>query len=150
MLASSAPPYHAGTMVAACAPGEMHQIGLLMLVVMLRWRGWDVKFLGPDLKLEGLGEALAPLHPTAIMFTASRVESAQRLSGLAEMLEHFSDPKPLILLGGSAFTSMRLPETVPAVYIDHSPVETVKTIEGLVYQQTRSQRLPKETLYVKK
>ena len=150
MLAVSATPTQPGSIVAACAPGETHQIGLLMLVVMLRWRGWDVKFLGPDLKLEGLGEALAPLHPTAIMFTASRVESAQRLSGLAEMLEHFSDPKPLILLGGSAFTSMRLPETVPAVYIDHSPVETVKTIEGLVYQQTRSQRNPKETLYVKK
>jgi MerR family transcriptional regulator, light-induced transcriptional regulator len=39
--------------VAACAPGEMHQIGLLMLVVMLRWRGWDVKYLGPDLPSTG-------------------------------------------------------------------------------------------------
>ena len=148
MIAGSATPTQPGSIVAACAPGETHQIGMLMLVVMLRWRGWDVKYLGPDLKLDGLGEALAPLHPTAIMFTATRVESAERLAGLADILEHFSEPKPLILLGGSAFSGMRLPESVPAIYIQLSPVETVKSIEHLLIQQTRSRRDPKEKDHV--
>lgn len=47
MLAASASPAHPGLILAACAPGETHQIGLLILVVMLRWRGWNVKYLGP-------------------------------------------------------------------------------------------------------
>ena len=32
----------------ACAPGEQHDIGLLMLAVMLRADGWRVEFLGAD------------------------------------------------------------------------------------------------------
>ena len=37
-----------GSAVLACAPGEHHDIGLLMLAVMLRADGWRVEFLGAD------------------------------------------------------------------------------------------------------
>jgi DNA-binding transcriptional MerR regulator len=148
MLAASAAPAHPGLILAACAPGETHQIGLLMLVVMLRWRGWNVKYLGPDLKLDGLAEALAPLHPSVLLFTATRPEAANRLLDLPQVLENFSAPKPLVILGGLAFQTMRLPDHVPAIYINLSPAETVKAIENLVNQQNRLQRNPKEKIHV--
>ena len=37
-----------GTAVLACAPGEQHEIGLLMLAVLLRADGWQVAYLGAD------------------------------------------------------------------------------------------------------
>ena len=37
-----------GSAVLACAPGEHHDVGLLMLAVMLRADGWRVEFLGAD------------------------------------------------------------------------------------------------------
>lgn len=129
MLASSAAPSRNGVIVAACAPGETHQVGLLSLVVMLRWRGWDVKFLGPDLKLERLAEALAPLHPRLLLFTATLPETARNLTSLSELLPHFADPKPLVILGGQAFDHMRLPESVPAIYLNASPTLMVTAIE---------------------
>jgi DNA-binding transcriptional MerR regulator len=132
MLASSATPSRSGVIVAACAPGETHQVGLLSLVVMLRWRGWDVKFLGPDLKLERLAEALAPLHPRLLLFTATLPETARNLTGLGELLPQFSDPKPLVVLGGQAFQHMRLPESVPAIYLNASPTLMVTAIEKLM------------------
>jgi methanogenic corrinoid protein MtbC1 len=46
-LTESRAPVH-GRAVLACAPGEQHELGLLMLAVMLRAEGWDVAYLGPD------------------------------------------------------------------------------------------------------
>lgn len=136
MLAASAPPTRPGVIVAACAPGELHQIGLLMLVVMLRWRGWDVKYLGQDLKLEGMAEALSPLKPRLLLFTATRAEAAHNLLGLPEALARFPEPKPWVVLGGQAFESLRLPESVPAIYLNASPSETVRLIERLMQEHT--------------
>ncbi len=134
MLAAAAPPSHPGTIVAACAPGEMHQIGLLMLVVMMRWRGWEVKYLGPDLPLERLEEALRPLHPQILMFSANRAETAERLVGLPAVLQNFPQPHPLVVLGGQAFQSMRLPDSVPAIYLTTPAEETIQSLEEYMMQ----------------
>jgi DNA-binding transcriptional MerR regulator len=141
MLSASAPPARDGLIVAACAPGETHQIGLLMLVVMLRWRGWNVKYLGPDLKLERLEEALGPMKPAMLMFTANRAETALQLTPLVDILARFPDPKPLVVVGGQAFESMRLPEELAVIYIQSRPVETVKAIENLMLQSKPTRRL---------
>lgn len=134
MLAAAAPPTRKGIIVAACAPGELHQIGLLMLVVMLRWRGWDVKYLGPDLALDRLVEALQPLHPQILMFSANRLETASKLMILPELIARFPNPQPLVLLGGQAFQAARLPTSVPALYLDGSLVDIVEKIEQLMAQ----------------
>jgi MerR family transcriptional regulator, light-induced transcriptional regulator len=141
MLAAAAPPSRDGIIVAACAPGELHQVGVLMLVVMLRWRGWDVKYLGPDLSLDRLEEALVPLRPQIIMFSANRIETAERLLELPEIVARFPPPQPLILLGGQAFRLAHLPEHVAAVYIEGSPVETVEKIERMMMRLNGSSPL---------
>jgi MerR family transcriptional regulator, light-induced transcriptional regulator len=134
MLAAAAPPSHPGSIIAACAPGEMHQVGLLMLVVMLRWRGWDVKYLGPDLPLDRLEEALRPIHPQILMFSANRVETAERLAGLPHTLARFPEPHPLIILGGQAFLQTRLPDSVAAIYLNLPPAQMVQKIEEYMIQ----------------
>ena len=37
-----------GTVVLACAPGERHELGLMMLAIALRRDGWKVIYLGAD------------------------------------------------------------------------------------------------------
>ncbi len=148
LLSAAAPAYREGLIVAACAPGETHQIGILMLLVMLRWRGWNVKYLGPDLKLDGLATALIPLHPSLLMFSANRSETAANLSDLPDVLERFPHPKPLVILGGQAFQQMRLAPEIPAVYINASPTETIKTIENLMQAQPTRNPLLKENAHV--
>lgn len=132
MLNAAAQPVRDELIVAACAPGEQHQIGLLILVVMLRWRGWHVKYLGPDLKLERLEEALAPLRPRALLFSATRPESAQTMQNLPTILKKFPPPTPLVILGGQAFASMQLSEDIPAIYLNAKPGEMIDTIENLI------------------
>lgn len=132
LMTSSATPTRDGVIVAACAPGETHQIGLLSLLVMLRWRGWDVKYMGPDLKLDRMAEALIPIHPRMLLFTATLPETAHNLTGLGELVAQFPNPKPLVVLGGQAFHNMRLPDSVPAIYLNAPPTTAVATIEKLM------------------
>lgn len=130
-ISAAAAPYHTAVIAAACAPGETHQVGLLMLVAILRWHGWDVRYFGPDLDLESSEKTLVPLRPRILMFTATRVESAERLNRLPQLLGRFQEPAPVVVLGGQAFKNFRL-ENVPAVYIQDEPKEMMVTLEGIL------------------
>ena len=132
MLSASIPPLHQGRIVAACAPGELHQIGLLMLVVMLRWRGWDVKYLGPDLSLERLEETLNTLHPRVLLFSATRPQAAAALERLQEVFDKLSKPLPVLVVGGQAFSEASLPESLGAVYLPGKPSEVVSAVEKMM------------------
>ena len=132
MTAAAGAPSRAGLIVAAGAPGEWHEIGLLMLVVMLRWRGWDVKYLGPNLRLERLDEALAPLRPRLLLFSATRPEAAAALQDLTAVLRRFPAPAPRVVVGGQAFAEPAAPRQPGWVHIDAPPHAMIQTIEELM------------------
>lgn len=132
MLNASAPPYQSGTILAACAPGEMHQIGLLMLVVMLRWRGWDVKYFGQDLKLDRFEDTIQRLNPRLILFTATRVETAAALQEISDLFRKVPEPHPIVVVGGQGFRLLKDKQKIPGIFIDTSPTDTVKIIENLL------------------
>jgi methanogenic corrinoid protein MtbC1 len=69
-----------GTAVLACAPGERHEIGLLMLAVMLRSDGWQVAYLGADTPFADAVGLADRLDATALCFSAAAKESAQALA----------------------------------------------------------------------
>jgi len=69
-----------GTAVLACAPGERHEIGLLMLAVMLRSNGWQVAYLGADTPFADAVGLADRLDATALCFSAAAKESAQALA----------------------------------------------------------------------
>lgn len=88
-----------GTAVLACAPGERHEIGLLMLAVLLRSDGWQVAYLGADTPV-GDAVALADrLEASALCFSAASKESARALD---RDLAAAAPRKSLhVLIGGS-------------------------------------------------
>jgi len=54
----------------ACPPGERHDLGLIVLGLALRDRGWRVTFLGPDTPIETLAAAAAQLEPAAVVLSS--------------------------------------------------------------------------------
>lgn len=138
MLSASNQPSREGVILAACAPGEMHQIGLLSLVVTLRWRGWDVKYFGQDLSLERIQETLIETRPDALLFTATRLETARALKDLNPILDQYPYARPLTILGGKGFSAEE-PVNVSQARIINLPLsETVERIETLIYQRALS------------
>ena len=68
-----------GRIVTACAPGEWHELGVLILTIMLRERSWAVTYLGPNLGLERFSEVLADLNPQLVLFSATDPSTAEAL-----------------------------------------------------------------------
>jgi MerR family transcriptional regulator, light-induced transcriptional regulator len=132
MLTTTMPPTHHQVIIASGAPGEEHQIGLLMLVVMMRWRGWDIKYLGPNIVLDRLPEALAPLNPRMLLFSATTVENAQKLFEIGPILNQFAEPTPVLVFGGQGFKTLPLPGSLKAIKLDDSPEATVMNLEQLL------------------
>jgi DNA-binding transcriptional MerR regulator len=55
----------------ACAPGELHDLGLITFGLALRARGWRITYLGQDTPLETLAETSRSLRPEAIVISAA-------------------------------------------------------------------------------
>ncbi|NPV55670.1 MAG: MerR family transcriptional regulator [Anaerolineae bacterium] len=131
LVSGFAPPTHNDVIIAACAPGETHQVGLMMLTTLLRWRSWDVLYLGADLTLENLETALRPLRPRMLLFSATRQQNAENMFGLEKIIQGFSKPSPIVVLGGHGFDAMDL-ASLPAIYLDMPVDQAVRRIEGML------------------
>ena len=56
--------------VLACAPGELHVLGLLCFGLALRDRGWRVLFLGADTPLDAVDRAIQEVAPALVVISA--------------------------------------------------------------------------------
>ena len=54
----------------ACPPGERHDLGLILLGLAVRDRGWRVTFLGPDTPIKTLAAAADRLAPDVVVLSS--------------------------------------------------------------------------------
>src|SRR5262245_29051836 len=62
---------HASTMVLACPPGERHTLGLTMVELVLRERGFKVQFLGADVPTHDIVGTIRKVRPIGVGLGAS-------------------------------------------------------------------------------
>lgn len=91
-----------GRAIAACAPDEQHEVGLLMLSLLLQVRGWVVLYLGQRVPGDRLGEAIETIRPDAVLFSATRTDHARALALVARSI---SESRARFFFGGQAFSS---------------------------------------------
>ena len=102
-----------GMAVLACAPGERHEIGLLMLAVLLRADGWQVAYLGADTPAREAVRLARGLGASVVAFSASREDAAARL---ATGLRRERVPEGVrVLVGGRASGSQTAAAAVAAL-----------------------------------
>lgn len=92
--------------LAACPPDEQHEIGLLVLAVLLARRTVEVPYLGPNLALDRLAESLRQVQPRALLFSSSRRETAAALRELQPVLKSAGSAHIAIILGGQGFRDL--------------------------------------------
>jgi DNA-binding transcriptional MerR regulator len=87
--------------VAACVAGERHDLGLRMVVGLLRARGWRAHFLGADVDPQFLQERVRQWRPALVLLSATRTE---RLPDLAEAIQAVravsTTPDMPVIVGG--------------------------------------------------
>jgi DNA-binding transcriptional MerR regulator len=92
-----------GVAVLACAPGEHHELGLMMAAISMRRDGWKVVYLGADTPLRDAlalaGRMQARVHGLSLS-APKRAETLERELAAARVPEGVS-----LVLGGAASTS---------------------------------------------
>ena len=85
--------------VLACAPGEQHDLPLVVFGLALREEGWRITFLGADTPVATLASTAEALDPAAIVVSATREET---LAAVAEALAAATRRLPLWVGGAGA------------------------------------------------
>lgn len=122
-----------------CAPGEQHEMGVLLLCIYLRRAGFQIRYLGQDLPEEDLlGEALLQ-KPALILFSAAGNDSAARLALLCERITALEPPRPVVGYGGRAFNAHpELRESMAGVYMGASAAEAVEMVSELLAERSKA------------
>ncbi|MGE5691711.1 MAG: MerR family transcriptional regulator [Pseudomonadota bacterium] len=94
-----------GVAVLACAPGERHELGLLMLAVSLRADGWQVAYLGADTPLDDVFRFAEDVGARIVCISAA---VSDRIAELRAAMKEASLPTGArLVLGGAGVTEAR-------------------------------------------
>jgi DNA-binding transcriptional MerR regulator len=125
----------------ACAPEEWHEVGILLVSLFLVRRGLAVRYLGPNLPLDGLAAMLARHHPAIVVLSAQTRETARKLLPAAQALRTGPPPHPLLAFGGQAFNAdPKLRAAVDGNYVGPDAASTVEAIVQLIGASTETRR----------
>jgi MerR family transcriptional regulator, light-induced transcriptional regulator len=112
-----------GTAVLACAPGEQHELGLMMVAIRLRRDGWRVVYLGANTPL---ADAVSVAQRQDARVLGISVTTAQNLAALDKAS---GTDGVKVVLGGAA-ASASAAKRLGAVYAGDDLAETVATVRA--------------------
>lgn len=130
LFAVAPTPTRSGRLLAACPQGEDHDLALLMLAFILRWRGWEVIYLGANVPLDQLDATLRATAPNLVLSAAQTLPAAAALLELAEFMNSRSIP---LAFGGGIFNHIpSLTERIPGHFLGQQVDEAPRVVEHLL------------------
>jgi len=125
------------TIVLGCAPGDWHEVGLILMAFFLRRQGYHVIYLGQNVPLEHLVAELARLRPSMVIMSATTDEAAAALTEVSQVVAAMPEPRPVFGFGGRAFNrDHSLHEAVHGHFLGESAVRAVNQVHTLLSRAT--------------
>jgi MerR family transcriptional regulator, light-induced transcriptional regulator len=109
--------------VLACAPGELHDLPLIVFGLVLAERGWPITYLGPDTPVATILETLADLEPRLVVISAI---TRQSLRAAQPQLTELARKVPLALAG--AGVTADLARAIGASLLEGDPVTAAERV----------------------
>jgi len=94
----------APVVLLACLEDERHELGLLMLSVLLRFQGLRTIYLGQDVPMEALLRTVEDVQPAVLALNATMAEGARHLPTVVRATASAA-PLTRVVFGGVAFDS---------------------------------------------
>ena len=110
--------------VLACAPGELHDLPLIIFGLALAERGWSITYLGPDTPIATIQEALEDVEPHLVVVSST---TGQRLSAAQAQLTELARHVPLALAGAGA--TDRLARATGGSLLQGDPVTAAERLD---------------------
>lgn len=89
--------------LVGCAPGELHELGPLMLALFLRRAGVRVAYLGQNVEVESLISTIESLRPAGVILSAAISPGTRALTEIGQRIAALPEPHPMYCFGGQAF-----------------------------------------------
>ncbi|GHO86832.1 MerR family transcriptional regulator [Dictyobacter formicarum] len=120
--------------LTCCAPGEPHELSILMLSLLLRRRGMRVVYLGQSIETTGLLHTAKRLSPAAICLSLTLPAYLPALISLGRQLQLMPEPRPILIFGGQAFSQFPHPENLipEGVYMTGDLNEITMRLQSIV------------------
>jgi methanogenic corrinoid protein MtbC1 len=112
-----------GVSVLACAPGERHDLGLLMLAILLRADGWQVIYLGQDTPLDDAVRIADSLNADMLGISIAMPEHGKTLLP--------AKPRDAKLVIGGTGASDAIAERLQAHHVNGTLIRSVRTLRKL-------------------
>lgn len=133
LLQAYAPAAGRGPILTACAPDELHELGILMLSVFLVRRAWQVVYLGANVPIADLVQTVARLHPALVCLSATDGHTARTLMAAANAVAQLPGARPTVAFGGDPFNAdPALRARVNGHYLGADAREALDQIEQLI------------------
>jgi methanogenic corrinoid protein MtbC1 len=115
-----------------CAPMEQHELGSLMLAVLIRSEGYRIEYLGPDIPIEDLADYASYENPGMIILSATSEYSAREMRRMQELLKN-NRSEPIFGYGGRAFDLQpNLRKEIPGVYLGSTLGAALENINSML------------------
>ncbi|NJP06449.1 MAG: MerR family transcriptional regulator [Chloroflexaceae bacterium] len=122
-----------GVVLVGCAPSEQHDLGTLLLSVLLVRHGWQVVYLGPQVPLKDLLDTIHRLQPDIVCLSAATIETALELIEIGRAVMTMPPPCPRFGFGGRAFNQNKaLISKVPGLFLGEDAQEAIETIADVL------------------
>jgi MerR family transcriptional regulator, light-induced transcriptional regulator len=118
---------HGPAIIVACAPGEWHEIGSLMLAIFLRRAGFRTHYLGANTPVEDLVRFSREVKAEVLMISVSNAEVLENLRSTARFL---LEAAPLVVYGGAAFNER--PEIARELGGEYLGSDSAMALDGLM------------------
>lgn len=124
------------SILIGCAPSEDHELGALMMAILLRSKGYKVEFLGPNLHLGDLVEYTEQEKPTMVILTASTQGSAMELTIAHSKFMALKFPPRFCYAGFAFVMEPELISRVPGDYLGNSMVDALDSIKRFLLMKS--------------
>ncbi|HEX6121628.1 MAG TPA: cobalamin-dependent protein, partial [Ktedonobacterales bacterium] len=109
------------SLVVGCAPGNLHEIGPLILALFLRRLGVRVAYLGQNVDAASLASLITGGQVAGVVLSAALPEQASALAEVARQLGIERTPAASLYVGGRAFQQQpALADQLPGCYLGMS------------------------------
>lgn len=119
--------------VLGCAPNDWHELGLLMIYLLLRRRGLNTLYLGQNVPVVQFVEEMQRLRPALVIIAATTVETAGGVAELAAALQDMPEPRPLFAFGGRIFNVQpELRNRIPGIFLGENARSATTYVAALM------------------
>lgn len=115
--------------LVGCAPGELHELGALMLALFLRRSGLRVAYLGQNLETDGLIATIRAARPAVVLLSVSLPANLGGLRDVGLRLHDLGDTQPTLIFGGQLFTQKpNLARGIPGEFLNIDAGEAAREV----------------------